>query len=308
MKSLRFALQRFTLIELLGCRLKERNSIRVFTLIELLVVIAIIAILASMLLPSLNGAKTRAKEITCIGNVKQITQAVVMYVDDNDSFFPTVCHSNTGCGHGSTPWYANTHGLGDPDVTAGFLLSPGYVNMNVLNTYLGLTTLGTPGTFNSPILRCPMDEGAPDIHPFRPGTAQAAHLGETPRYQINNIASSYTYNAAAPDETETFTWENNLYPNMRRALFGRRISQVVDGSMTVAIGDFYGYLFDHSKVNAFWSDTGGWFAFHRSDVGIKPYFSMGFVDGHATFTQLNTSAALGTEEIYTGDGYTYLLE
>ena len=43
-------------------------------------------------------------------------------------------------------------------------------------------------------------------------------------------------------------------------------------------------------------------------IGIKPYFSMGFVDGHATFTQLNTSAALGTEEIYTGDGYTYLLE
>jgi prepilin-type N-terminal cleavage/methylation domain-containing protein len=65
-----------------------------FTLIELLVVIAIIAILASLLLPTLSGAKERARRVTCKSNMRQFLLAVQMYAHDNDNFLPSGLSEN----------------------------------------------------------------------------------------------------------------------------------------------------------------------------------------------------------------------
>lgn len=63
-----------------------RSAKRGFTLIELLVVIAIIAILAALLSPALSQAREKARQIKCIGNLRQIGLAIVMYANDHEGY------------------------------------------------------------------------------------------------------------------------------------------------------------------------------------------------------------------------------
>jgi prepilin-type N-terminal cleavage/methylation domain-containing protein len=71
-----------------------------FTLIELLVVIAIIAILASMLLPALAGAKEKSKRTACINNIRQLAIGTMLYGNDNEQKIPNARRTGWEIGRG----------------------------------------------------------------------------------------------------------------------------------------------------------------------------------------------------------------
>jgi prepilin-type N-terminal cleavage/methylation domain-containing protein/prepilin-type processing-associated H-X9-DG protein len=88
----------------------NKNLSRGFTLIELLVVIAIIAILAALLLPALAKAKSKAKQINCLSNIKQLGLGFMLYSDDFNGKLPLTAHQTS---------------------------NPNYVWINTLSPYIG---------------------------------------------------------------------------------------------------------------------------------------------------------------------------
>ncbi len=77
---------------------------RGFTLIELLVVIAIIAILAAILFPVFARAREKARETSCLSNVKQIMLGMLMYVQDHDGSYPLAYFNHPSLPGGGMSW------------------------------------------------------------------------------------------------------------------------------------------------------------------------------------------------------------
>jgi prepilin-type N-terminal cleavage/methylation domain-containing protein/prepilin-type processing-associated H-X9-DG protein len=116
-----------------------------FTLIELLVVIAIIAILAAILFPVIAKAKEKGRQAACLGNMKQLGNAFVLYVDD--------WHALPGAGPYHRPDTSGTNPYGDWVISRG---NGGWYKNTMDIVHGGLF----PYTRSATLYMCPSDDHA----------------------------------------------------------------------------------------------------------------------------------------------------
>lgn len=177
-----------------------------FTLIELLVVIAIIALLASLLLPSLASAKGSAKRTGCASNTRQINAGLQLYAADNEDTLPAA-----------------------PNVTGTTLQTNdcGIFYKRLMKCYVGLQGASSP---QDQLFACPADtfyyDGFPNL------VYQAKQMHEQAASDFSSYAfgggNGYT-NSLPPAFLNETAWPG---------VFGRKLASIPRPSRTILIADF----------------------------------------------------------------------
>ncbi len=181
-------------------RVFDRYSIKRpkgFTLVELLVVISIIALLISILLPALAKAKSAANAVVCSTHVRSLSQACMVYAQENRGFFPAM--------------FNNQYELQGPNPSfAAISKSPNGIWPNMIITtmypYLSQAQVESPlnpGYWNQPFLTVEPNFIDPSIKASMGGTNTYEYSDTTTVTQYSTIDYAYNdWNAAGTPTSE----------------------------------------------------------------------------------------------------------
>ena len=277
-----------------------------FTLIELLVVVAIIAMLVSILLPSLRDAREQAKITKCLAHYRQLTVATVQYFLDNNDNFPFVAprqfDPQTGGLTGVCTWAyggKTSHGLPlyDPESSPFYITAKERpFNVYLMGGRLPSDLVLSDGTLKRaevPVLCCPSDRSTHQYIWSEWASGQATASEEYSCY--NDCGTSYQYNLHALNpEPDGLIWNNQPTRNNFEFMFDKKGYVLIGHDLVrnvLAKQSSTYIMFMEDPMDASYGSSA-----RAPEMGYHGRFSrysVGFLDGHAAYMKIDTRGWCG---------------
>jgi len=241
-----------------------------FTLVELLVVIGIIALLISILLPSLNRARETANRVKCAANMKQIGSALLLYSNENRNAYPRT--------YGTTDDKVDLSNYGST-LANSFAPTGSASPVGVNNLPASLFLLIRTQDIGSEVFTCPSSNAEKDN--FGGGTNTALN-----RANFTDIAKNLSYSYANPFPSTTaisagYKMNNSLSPEF--AVAADINPGIADGDDNIKLVTTASSAADMKKANSNNHDGDGQ--------------NVLFGDGHVDFVQ-NVFVGINRDHIY----------